>query len=304
MIDSPLFSLTASFLDHLSVEKGLSANTLAAYSHDLTELATFLSTEGVEAWQGVTEAHLRGFIAALRERGLDPRSIARTLTACRQFCKFLMAEGVVTANPVPVYSTGRATRKLPNILGREEVERLLDAPNVLTPLGIRDRAMLELLYASGLRVSELISLEIHQANLAGSYLTVHGKGDKQRLVPFGIKAKTALKKYLREVRPKFLGDQASSILFLTRSGKPMTRQGFWKTFRQYVRGAGIVHGSPHTLRHSFGTHLLEGGADIRSVQMLLGHSDISTTMVYTHVSRAFVKDAHRRHHPRERMVRR
>ena len=289
------------FLETLVVEKGLAKNTVEAYSRDLNNLARFLKARRVVDWGAAREIDLRLFIAALRNRKLAARSIARAKVAVRQFYRFLQKEQLVRENPLPQTSERNRPRKLPYVLSGDEIAKLLAQPNPATGLGLRDRAMLELLYASGLRVSELISLQTHHINLDGNYLIVKGKGSKVRQVPFGRKAREALTRYLTEVRPKFSRDRQSSDLFVTRSGKAMTRQGFWKALRQHRLAAGIEKRvTPHTLRHSFATHLLENGADLRSVQSMLGHADISTTEIYTHVARDHLKRAHQKYHPRER----
>ncbi len=289
------------FLNMLSVEKGLARNTLEAYSRDLNRLADFLKARGVSSWQECREVHLRSYLSWLRGQGLNISSITRGLVALRQLYRFLIKEEVIRENPVPSFFLRRPARKLPHALARDEVQRLLGQPDPKKLLGVRDQAMLELLYATGIRVSELVSLRIHQVDLEGNYLTVQGKGGKVRVVPFGRWAREKLLRYLREVRPKFLRGRASPLLFLTRSGKALTRQAFWKLIRRYALAAGIEKKvTPHTLRHSFATHLLEGGADLRSVQSMLGHSDISTTQIYTHLDRSYVKEVHRRYHPRER----
>ena len=288
------------FLEMAAVERGLAANTLEAYSRDLNRLAEFLFQRGVEAWGDATKSHLRAYIADVSGRRLSERSVVRLLGSMRRFFRFLLKEEVVSADPVPEFSSRGSTGRLPETLGTADMRALLEQPDDAKPLGARDRAMLELLYGSGLRVSELVSLRLQQVNLEGNYLTVKGKGAKVRLVPFGQWARDRLQRYLREVRAGFLRRGYSDYVFLSRSGKPLTRQGFWKLLRGYARRAGLQHRvTPHTLRHSFATHLLEGGADLRAVQSMLGHSDIATTQIYTHVSRSRVKQVHRRFHPRE-----
>jgi integrase/recombinase XerD len=289
------------FLNMLAVEKGLARNTLEAYSRDLNRLANFLAANGVESWPDGHGSQLRTYFSSLRETGLSVRSITRNLVALRQFYRFLEKERVIQENPVPRLLLPVESRRLPTTLTHDDVERLLNQPSPATLLGLRDRAMLEFLYATGLRVSELVSLHIQQINLEGDYLTVRGKGGKVRVLPFGRWAEERLRLYLRAVRPKLVQRRNSSVLFLTRSGKALTRQGFWKLIRRHALAAGIERKvTPHTLRHSFATHLLEGGADLRAVQSMLGHSDISTTQIYTHVNRAHLKKIHRRYHPRER----
>ena len=293
-----------SFLNMLTVEKGLARNTLEAYSGDLNRLANFLKARGIKVWEESRAVHLRSYLSWLRGRSLSARSIARNVVALRQFYRFLEKEEIIEENPVPSFFMQGASRKLPHALSREEVQRLLSQPDPSKPLGVRDRAMIELLYATGVRVSELVSLQTHQVNLQGDYLTVRGKGAKVRMVPFGKWAREGLLRYLRQVRPKLLRGRTSPFLFLTHLGGSLTRQGFWKLIRRYALAAGIEKRvTPHTLRHSFATHLLEGGADLRSVQSMLGHSDISTTQIYTHLNRTHLKEVHRRYHPRERSSR-
>ena len=290
-----------SFLNMLAVEKGLARNTLEAYSRDLNRLANYLQANGVKSWPEGSGSQLRTYFSSLRETGLSVRSITRNLVTIRQFYRFLEKERIIEENPVPRLLLPVESRRLPTTLTHDDVERLLNQPSPSTLLGLRDRAMLEFLYATGLRVSELVYLHTQQVNLEGDYLTVRGKGGKVRVLPFGRWAEERLRLYLREVRPKLVQRRTSSVLFLTRSGKALTRQGFWKLIRRYALAAGIERKvTPHTLRHSFATHLLEGGADLRAVQSMLGHSDISTTQIYTHINRAHLKQVHRRFHPRER----
>ncbi|MGH7768722.1 MAG: tyrosine recombinase, partial [Candidatus Binatia bacterium] len=253
------------------------------------------------AWEKSETVHLRSFLASLRARKLSTRSIARAVVSARQFYRFLEKEEEIKENPMPQFTAHGGARRLPHVLGADEIGKLLSQPDPTTALGRRDRAMLELLYASGLRVSELVSLLAHQVNMDGNYLIVKGKGAKVRQVPFGRRAREALVRYLTEVRAKFLRGRSSAQLFVTRSGKAMTRQGFWKALKHHSLAAGIEKRvTPHTLRHSFATHLLERGADLRSVQSMLGHADISTTEIYTHVTRSRLKEAHRKYHPREK----
>jgi integrase/recombinase XerD len=289
------------FLSTLAVEKGLARNTVEAYSRDLTRLAGFLIQRGVKAWDEAEALQLRSYLSWLRQRGLSVRSIARHLASMRQFYRFLEKEKVLKENRAPSAFLTDRSRKLPHTLAPDEVRTLLGQPKDTHALGIRDQAMLETLYATGVRVSELVSLQTHQVNLEGNFLTVKGKGSKVRMVPFGDWARKTLARYLAEARPKLLKGRASVFLFLTRSGKALTRQGFWKSLRQHALAAGIEKRvTPHTLRHSFATHLLEGGADLRSVQMMLGHADIATTQIYTHLRPSHLKEVHRKYHPRER----
>jgi integrase/recombinase XerD len=289
------------FLNMLTVEKGLARNTVEAYSRDLNRLVNFLKSRQVKTWKECEAIHLRSYLSWLRGRALSVRSVVRHIVTLRQLYRFLEKEGIIQENPVPSFLLGNSSRKLPHTLDRSEVKRLLAKPDPSKPLGVRDQTMLELLYASGVRVSELVSLQTYQINLEGNYLTVRGKGAKVRMVPFGKWAREKLLTYLKEVRPKLLRGRTSPFLFVNRSGKSLSRQGFWKLIRRYALAAGIEKRvTPHTLRHSFATHLLEGGADLRSVQSMLGHSDISTTQIYTHVSASRLKEVHRRYHPRER----
>jgi integrase/recombinase XerD len=290
-----------SFLDALTVEKGLARNTIEAYSHDLNRLANFLTSRGVKAWGESETVHLRSFLSSLRAQKLRARSIARAVVAARRFYRFLEKEAQIKENPTPEFRDRGIPKKLPHVLGADDIGKLLSQPDPTTALGLRDQAMLEILYASGLRVSELVGLLAHQVNLDGNYLIVKGKGSKVRQVPFGRRAREALVRYLTEVRAKFLRGRSSPHLFVTRSAKAMTRQGFWKALKHHSLAAGIEKRvTPHTLRHSFATHLLENGADLRSVQSMLGHADISTTQIYTHLTRSHLKEVHRKYHPREK----
>jgi integrase/recombinase XerD len=290
-----------SFLTMIAVEKGLAKNTVEAYSRDLARWSEFLSAQKVLSWQDTEPLHLRSYLARLRREGLSARSIARHSVSLRRFYRFLETEGLIKDNPVPSSSLTASGRKLPQTLSAEDVRKLLAQPDPQETLGVRDQAMLELLYATGLRVSELITLQMSQINLQGNFLTVKGKGSKVRAVPFGKWARQKLLGYIQGARPRLSKGRASVFVFINRSGRPLTRQGFWKLIRAHARAAGIEKRvTPHTLRHSFATHLLEGGADLRSVQSMLGHADISTTQIYTHVNAARLKEVHRRYHPRER----
>jgi integrase/recombinase XerD len=289
-----------SFLAMVSVEKGLAKNTIEAYSCDLSRLAEFLAQHGVPSWQEVNTSQLRSYVSSLRRAGLSARSIARHTVTVRRFYRFLQSEGHVTVDPLPDFHLAPADRRLPHTLSADDVRRLITQPQPSHALGLRDQAMLELLYATGLRVSELVSLQVQQIDFQGDYLTVKGKGAKMRAVPFGQWARDKLHIYMKQVRPRLLKGRASPFVFATRSGRALSRQGFWKLIRRHALAAGIEKRvTPHTLRHSFATHLLEGGADLRSVQSMLGHADISTTQIYTHVNGARLKEVHRRFHPRE-----
>jgi len=289
------------FLSMVIVEKGLAWNTVQAYGRDLAKLANYLQSHGISSWREVDATQIRSFISCLRTSGLSSRTVARHGVTVRQLLAFLQAERHIKTALLPSFSLPRPPHKLPQILSAEDIRKLLAQPDGAKPLGARDRAMLEILYASGLRVSELVTLQTAQVNFQGDYLIVKGKGGKTRAVPFGRWARERLTDYLASARRALLKRRSSAYLFVNRSGKPLTRQGFWKLIRTYALAAGIEKRvTPHTLRHSFATHLLEGGADLRSVQAMLGHADISTTQIYTHVDRARLKKVHREHHPRER----
>jgi integrase/recombinase XerD len=287
------------FLHYLVVEKGLSQKTLEAYSHDLNRFVEFLEGKGKKDILGVDKFDVRAFLLELRRYELSTRTMVRNLVAVRTFFRFLVQEGKLESNPADGIASPEIAKKLPEILTLNEVEQLLEQPNPQTPLGIRDRAMLEMLYATGMRVSELMQLPMNQANLEGGYVVVYGKGSKERAVPLGSEALKWVALYLEQVRDGLSKRKETPFLFVGRSGKGMTRQQFWKSIKAYGRKAGIRKRiSPHLLRHSFASHLLERGADLRSVQMMLGHADISTTQIYTHVTGERLKKVHKRHHPR------
>jgi integrase/recombinase XerD len=287
------------FLEHLVVERRLSRHTLDGYGRDLTRFRRFLLARGRTHPSEVTRADVSDHLLALVEAGLGPASRARALVAVRSWFRFLVAERWVAEDPCETIGGPRLTRPLPEVLGLEEVDRLLAAPPLDTPRGLRDAAMLALLYATGLRVSELCQLPLDSYHREAGYLKVSGKGRKQRLVPVGQVAADLVDRYLAEVRPVLVREPDQPALFLGPRGGPLTRQGFWKLLRQYARAVGIHRSiSPHKLRHSFATHLLERGADLRAVQAMLGHADISTTQIYTHVSRARLLALYARHHPR------
>jgi len=285
------------YIQHLRVERGLSAHTVDAYAHDLTYFGAWLADEGVRL-DAVGEARVAEYLVTLSQEGLSARTQARALSSMRGFFRFLVQEGRCQLDPTELLEGPRLLRKLPDILNREEVLRLLDAPTGSKPNRIRDRAMLHTMYAAGLRVSELIQLDIRHLNLEEGFLSALGKGNKRRIVPIGAHARAAMLEYLREVRPKW-ARPASRACFVTARGTAMTRQGFWRLVKKYALAAGITKPiSPHKLRHSFATHLLTGGADLRSVQTMLGHADISTTQIYTHVSGDHLRKMHERYHPR------
>ena len=286
------------FLDAVWMERGLSANTLAAYRADLVALSRWLASQGI-VMQDTSRADLLGFIAWRVECGARPRSTARQLSSFRRFFRYLLREGVIRDDPTAQIAMPKIGRSLPKSLTEEEVESLLNAPLVSDPLGSRDRTMLEVLYATGLRVSELVSLKYSQLNMNQGVIRIVGKGDRERMIPLGEEAVRWLKEFLGSARNEILLDRTTDYLFPTRRGDRMTRQAFWHIIKRYARKSAIDKElSPHTLRHAFATHLLNHGADLRVVQMLLGHSDLSTTQIYTHVARERMKELHGRHHPR------
>jgi integrase/recombinase XerD len=286
------------YLTYLAAERRVSPHTLAAYGRDCAALVQFLERQGVTRPAAVLPGHLVNFLAAEQRRGLSARSRARVLAAVRGLFGFLVRERVLTADPSRELRQPRLGRRLPVSLGREAVGKLL-AGGDADPLVRRDVAMIELIYAAGLRVSEVIGLAVSQIKLEAGYLTVVGKGRKERAVPIGRLARERLLAYLQEVRPRLLGRRLSPCLFVTRAGRPMTRQAFWRRLRRRAVQAEVrEHLSPHTLRHAFATHLVEGGADLRAVQLMLGHADIGTTEIYTHVARERLREVHRKFHPR------
>lgn len=287
------------YLNHIKAERSLSPNTVAAYARDLARFAAFLRAAGVGGAAGVKAAHVADFVGSLPAQKLSRRSQVRCLVAVRQFLKFMLEEKEIRSNPALRIEMPRATVRLPAFMSASEVEALIAAPDVKTVLGLRDAAILETLYSAGLRASELCSLTINDVNLEVGYLTVVGKGRKQRIVPVGDVARDKIAAYLREGRGKLDRAQRSDRLFLNRGGLPLSRVGLWKIIKKHVLRAGITKKvSPHKLRHSFATHLLEHGADLRAVQAMLGHADISTTQIYTHVNRERLKKIYDQFHPR------
>jgi integrase/recombinase XerD len=290
-----------SFLSMLTVEKGLAKNTIDAYSRDLAGLSSFLIKHKISDWRDLDASLIRAYVSWLRVNGLSAKSIARHVVTLRRLLRFLQTENLLKENPMPTLLPAQGQRKLPQTLSSADIQSLLNQPDANDPLGARDQAMFELLYATGLRVSELVGLQTQEVNFQGNYVIVKGKGSKVRAVPFGNYAREKLNSFMTEVRPRLLKGKTSPYIFTNRSGKPLSRQGFWKLIRRYALVAGIdKRVTPHTLRHSFATHLLEGGADLRSVQMMLGHTDISTTQIYTHVDGARLKKVHQQFHPREK----
>ncbi len=286
------------FLDAIWMERGLSENTLGAYRADLLALNQRLSQRSVELARG-TRADILDYIAWRVESGAKPRSTARQLSSFRRFYRYLLREGLLAEDPTAQIAMPKIGRALPQSLTEQEVEALLAAPTVSEPLGHRDRAMLEVLYATGVRVSELINLKMSQMNLNQGVLRIVGKGDRERLIPLGDEAQDWIKEFVEGPRVEILLERQTEYLFPTRRGDRMTRQAFWHIIKRYAKKAGVKKKlSPHTVRHAFATHLLNNGADLRVVQLLLGHSDVSTTQIYTHVARERMKELHSRHHPR------
>lgn len=289
------------FLSHLAVERGYSKNTLEAYSRDLVRFLDYLDKEGIQSWEQVHPGHIQLYIVELSKSGVSPRSIVRYLAAVRSLFRYLLREKVVSKNPTAIIPSPRSPRPLPKAMSRAEVEALLRAVEGNSPSAIRDKALVELLYGTGIRVSELVGLNLDGVNMITGTLLVRGKGDKERIVPMGEYAIEALEHYIKTARPRLCKGRSTKALFLNRSGKRMSRQSVWKMLKACATKAGIPRAiSPHMLRHSFATHMLEGGADLRAIQELLGHSDISTTQVYTHVARSRLKEIHKRYHPRGR----
>ncbi len=286
------------FLEHLVVERGLAQNSLEAYRRDLTRYLEHVTARG-QVVTALDRTEVPRYLLALRDAGLSPRSVARHLSAIRQFHRFLAREGMAKDDPTAHVDSPRPWLHLPAVLSIEEVDRLLAAEVPATPQGLRDRAMLELMYASGLRVSELVGLRLADVDLGVGVVRAVGKGNKERLVPVGDAAASRLRAYQADGRPRLEKARPSPFLFLGRHGGRLTRQAFWQLIKRQAAAAGIRKPvSPHTLRHSFATHLLERGADLRAVQLMLGHADIGTTQIYTHVSRARLKAIYDKHHPR------
>ena len=296
--DSPAFRVEQ-FQDHLRFERGLSDRTISAYRRDLERWLEVTLELGIDDPRAVTLESLRHWVFSLHEAGLAATSIRRAQSAVRVYFGFLIAEGVLDVDPTDHLDAPRVGRKLPDVLSTEGVERLLGAVDETSRMFWRDRAILELLYATGMRASELTDLRITALELDEGFATVFGKGAKERIVPIGDPARRAVERYLRDVRPLMDRGEGAGRVFLNARGRPLRRESVWSIVKKAARRAGITQRvSPHTLRHSFATHLLEGGADLVVVQELLGHADISTTQIYTHVDRAYLKDVHRRHHPR------
>jgi integrase/recombinase XerD len=288
------------YLAHLTVERRLAANSVASYARDLTLLARYAAAAG-RPIVTLTRSELEAFVRDLMAEGRSPKSVARVVACLRGFYRFLVVDGKLAANPAADLRPPRAWKVLPKYLSVDDVDRLIAQPDVSTPRGLRDRALIELLYATGMRVSELVTLRTADLNLDASYLTCTGKGEKQRIVPIGDEATQWVRRYLRDARPVLLGKRTSQRLFVNaRGGGPgLTRMGFWKILKTYARKGGLPRSlSPHMLRHSFATHLLERGADLRAIQLMLGHADLSTTQIYTHVLEQRLRSVYDRFHPR------
>ncbi len=287
------------FADYLAFERGLSARTIEAYVRDIARLVEFLAHRGIAQPRDVTRLELRDYVYSLKDRGLAPTSIRRALSSARAYFGFLLEEEAIETDPTEQIESPRVWRTLPGVLSVREIERLLESPDLSDRLCWRNRAILELMYATGMRVSELVGLRLQSLDIEERACLVYGKGSKERMVPFGAAAERALVRYLRDVRPQLERGRGEGVVFLSAKGRPLTRMTVWSIVRTARERAGIEKPvSPHTLRHSCATHLLEGGADLAAVQELLGHVDITTTEIYTHVDREFVHEMHRTHHPR------
>jgi integrase/recombinase XerD len=287
------------FREYLQFERGVSPRTLEAYGRDLQRLVQFCERLHIADVNTITPSLLRDFVYDLKDHGLQATSIRRTLSAIRTYYAFLLAEGHVQADPTEQVELPKTWRRLPGVLSRDDVEKILEAPDIADRLYWRDKALLEFAYASGVRVSELAGLKVRDVDLQEGIAMVFGKGAKERLVPIGRSAQRALDIYLRETRPGLARQDGQGVVFLNAQGRPLSRMGIWKILRKHVRRAGVKKRvTPHTLRHCFATHLLEGGADLAAVQEMLGHADISTTQIYTHVDREYLRDVHKRYHPR------
>jgi len=288
-----------SFLTYLVVIKGLSKNTSYSYKTDIEKLFTFIEKNKVDSLTKISSQHISDFLAELNISGLNITSINRCIVSVKQFFKYLMLENILKTDPTVDLISPRMKKSIPEVLSLEDIEKILNAPDLTKYEGLRDAAMLEVLYASGLRVTELVELKQININYDHGYLIVMGKGSKERIVPIGITSIKKIKDYLNLSRPHLIKEKISDYLFITRRGSNFTRQGFWKIIKAYAIDAGIEKNiSPHTIRHSFATHLLERGADLRTIQLLLGHSDISTTQIYTHVESKRLREIHKKYHPR------
>ncbi|TCL62989.1 integrase/recombinase XerD [Hydrogenispora ethanolica] len=287
------------YLNYLSVERGLAKNTLESYGRDLRQFLSYLKEKKNLDLQATTQATVIGYLLLLQARGKATATLSRNLAAIKSYYHFLAREGMIERDPTINLDAPKQEKRLPRVLSVQDVEHLLEQPDLKNPVGVRDRAMLEVLYATGLRVSELVSLKINDLNLEMSYIRCFGKGSKERIVPLGSVATKYVKIYLEHARKFLASSPYEDTLFLNHHGKGLTRQGFWKIIKKYAENLDIaIEITPHTLRHSFATHLLENGADLRSVQEMLGHADISTTQVYTHLTKDRIKEVYEKAHPR------
>ncbi|MFH1594536.1 MAG: site-specific tyrosine recombinase XerD [Candidatus Omnitrophota bacterium] len=294
-----MLELIDQFLDYLSIERGLSANTIKSYRQDLIKYVEYLKRHGARNVGDVKRNQITKFLFFLKDSGLAANSISRNLVAIKVFYRFLVSERIVKEDIASILESPRLMKNLPDVLTVDEVTRMIEASDVRNTLGARDRAAMELIYATGMRVSEVVELTQESPNLDMGFIRCVGKGSKERIIPVGKAARSALERYLRRSRPKLCGRLQSKHLFLSRLGKKISRQSFWKMIKKYAKAAGINKQiSPHVLRHSFATHLLEKGADLRSVQEMLGHADIATTQIYTHINKSRLKGIHKKFHPR------
>ena len=294
-----LHILVDQYINYLILEKGLSKNTIESYSRDISRYVEYLKQKGVKQILDADTPLILTYLISLRDGGLKARSTARHLVTLRGFYRYLVQEKIIKHDPARLLDLPKSGLKLPDVLSVSEIKLLLSTPDTQTPLGLRNAAMIELLYAAGLRVSELVNLKLLSINTEAGFVRVIGKGSKERIVPIGNYAKNIIDHYVKTARSLLLKGGVSHYMFVARAGKPMTRQGFWKLLKQYALQAGIAKKiTPHSFRHSFASHLLEGGADLRAVQVMLGHTDISTTQIYTHVAREHLKQMHEKYHPR------
>lgn len=292
-------SFVSEFINYLAVERGLAQNTLESYGRDLRQFQAYLENSKIDFMKDLNRSTILTYLNSLQTKGKAVSTISRNLAAIKSFYQYLVRERYLEKDPAAHLESPKLEKKLPKVLSVHEVEELLRQPNATLPAGLRDKAMLELLYATGIRVSELISLNISDVNLDMGYIKCYGKGSKERIVPLGSIAAKCVQEYLGKGRPKLIRTYEEAALFINHHGNRLTRQGFWKIIKKYAQEANIVKEiTPHTLRHSFATHLLENGADLRSVQEMLGHADISTTQIYTHVTRNHLKEVYDKTHPR------
>lgn len=291
--------LLQAFIEYLLVEKGLSSNTIEAYQRDISKLLEYLKHKSIKQIDNVSKDTLAAYIFYLKKKEQSPATIARQIAALKGFFRFLCLEGVIGVDPSLNLESPKLAKKLPRVLSEEEMINLLEKKNTDKPIELRDLAILELLYATGMRVSELVNLNLGQVDLDLAFVRCVGKGDKERIIPLGLIAVHAIKAYLKEIRPKLLKNVAELALFLNHHGQRMTRQGYWKLIKKYAQTTGLTKAiTPHTLRHTFATHLLAHGADLRSVQELLGHADVATTQIYTHLTKSRLKEVYEKTHPR------